>query len=270
MTPPESQPQTGFQFDPGLPIRFNPDSMDFQYGPGLFGPRPEYRRLDDIRPSLRDPNSSGPDTVYAIVMDVGRLNDLDELKKRMLLFGVVMYAGGRLGDEPVRSQGHVHAISPHSGWSAPELFEIWEGRAIVYGQEKSGDDPGRCVAIEAGPGDQVVMPPAWSHFVANADPDSILVFGAWCDRQYGFDYTQMRAHHGLAWFPLLDTSGQISWKANPNYRPSRLLCRTARAYPELGLSTRTAIYDHLKRDPESIQWVSQPDRLKHLWPQFEP
>ena len=139
-------------FDPGLQIRFDKTSMDFRYGHGLFGPRPEYRRLDDIRGSLRDPKCAGPDTVYAIAMDVGRRNDVNELKKRMLLFGIVMYAGGRLGDEPVRSQGHVHAISPHSGWRAPELFEIWEGRAIVYGQEKSGDDPGRCIAVAASPG----------------------------------------------------------------------------------------------------------------------
>jgi glucose-6-phosphate isomerase, archaeal len=271
MTLPESpQRSTKFQFDPGLPIRFDRSSMDFQYGPGLFGPRPEYRRLVDIRPSLRDPNSSGPDPVYAIAMDVGWVDDLDELKTRMLLFGVVMYAGGRLGDEPVRSQGHFHAISPHSGWSAPELFEIWEGRAIIYGQERSGDDPGRCVAIEAGPGDKVVMPPAWSHFVVNADLDSKLIFGAWCDRQYGFEYTQMRAHHGLAWFPLIDAAGQFRWKANPNYLTSTLQSRPARAYPEFGLSPATPIYEHLRRDPESIQWVSDPARLKHLWPYFEP
>jgi glucose-6-phosphate isomerase len=160
---------SGSRFDPGLPIRFDTSSMDFRYGNGLFGPRTEYRRLDAIRGSLRDPNCTGPDPVYAIAMDVGRVGDLDELHKRMLLFGVVMYAGGKLGDEPVRSQGHIHAISPHSGWRAPELFEIWEGRAIVYGQENSGDDPGRCIAIEAGRRDKVVIPPGWAHFVVNAD-----------------------------------------------------------------------------------------------------
>src|SRR5439155_84481 len=119
------------------------------------------------------------------------------------LFGIVMYAKGSLGDGPVQSQGHVHAVSPHCGWSTPELFEIWEGRAIVYGQENSEDNPGRCVAIEAEPGDRVVMPPRWAHFVANADSQSVLIFGAWCDRQYGFDYAQVRAHGGLAWFPLM-------------------------------------------------------------------
>ena len=244
--------------------------MNFGYGDGLFGPTVEYRRLDAIRGSLRNPNCYGPDPVYAIAMDVGRVGDLDELKRRMLLFGVVMYADGRLGDEPVRSQGHVHSISPHSGWRAPELFEIWQGSAIVYGQEKSTDDPGRCVAIEARPGDKVVIPPDWAHFVANADPNSKLIFGAWCDREYGFDYTQMRAHCGLAWFPLIDRNGGIEWEANPNYTASKVQLRKARAYPELGLSAEIPIYTHLDSAPDAIQWVSDPARFSELWPHFEP
>jgi glucose-6-phosphate isomerase len=270
MLPDTSRKRLERRFDPGLPIAFDRSCMDFHYGDGVFGPQPEYRRLDAIRSSLRNPKCSGPDPVYSIVMDVGRSQDREELKRRMLLFGIVMYAAGRLGDEPVRSQGHVHTVSPHSGWSAPELFEIWEGRAIVYGQEKSGDDPGQCIVVEAGPGDKVVMPPAWAHFVANADPHSTLIFAAWCDRQYGFDYTQMRAHHGLAWFPLIDADGDIIWEANPNYSASKLRRRRARAYPELGLPLDIPIYENLRRDPERIQWVSDPARLNAIWSSFEP
>jgi glucose-6-phosphate isomerase, archaeal len=254
----------------GLDVRFLRDTLDFQYGPGIFGPRPEYRSLDSIRPALRDPDSSGPDPVYAIAMDVGRVEDRAELSRRMLLFGIVMYASGRLGDGPVRSQGHVHAISPHSGWSPPELFEIWEGRAIIYGQEKSGDDPGRCIAVEATPGERAVMPPGWAHYVVNADSDSKLIFGAWCDRQYGFDYTQMRAHHGLAWFPVLAEHGEIRWKANPTYSASNLTSRRARTYPELDISSDLPIYEQFHRAPESVQWISDPDRFSGLWQQFEP
>jgi glucose-6-phosphate isomerase, archaeal len=257
-------------FDSGLDIRFAKDNQDFHYGPGTFGPSPEYRSLDSIRQSLRDGNSRGPDPVYAIAMDVGRIEDQGELNRRMLLFGIVAYAQGSLGDEPVRSQGHVHTIAPHCGWSTPELFEIWEGRAIVYGQEKSGDDPGRCVAVYAGPGDKVVIPPGWAHYVVNADTNSILVFGAWCDRQYGFDYRQMRAHHGLAWFPLVGRQGEISWERNPNYLLSELAFKEAREYPELDVPSATPIYECFRRAPESVQWVSDPARFAELWPRFEP
>lgn len=258
------------KFDPGLDIQHLKNTLDFRYGAGVFGPRPEYRSLDSIRQSLRDPNSAGPDPVYAIAMDVGRAEDREELHRRMLLFGVVMYASGRLGEGPVRSQGHVHAVSPHCGWSTPELFEIWDGHAVIYGQEKSGDAPGRCIAVKAGPGERVVMPPSWAHYVVNAERNSELIFGAWCDRQYGFDYTQMRAHHGLAWFPAVTDGGEINWDANPNYSKSRLEVRDARTYPELGLEETVPIYALLRREPEAVQWVSDPARFQKLWQAFEP
>jgi glucose-6-phosphate isomerase len=257
-------------FDPKLGVRADRHHLTFSYDSGVFGPKPEFRRLDDIRGSLRDPQCSGPDPVYSIVMDVGREEDRLELKRRMLLFGVVAYASGRLGDEPVRSQGHIHAIAPHCGWSTPELFEIWEGRAIVYAQQFATDDPGKCIAVSVGVGEKVVVPPGWAHFVINADSQRRMVFGAWCDRQYGFIYDEVRAHHGLAWFPVLDGRGEIRWEANPHYRPSALLQRNARAYPELGLNPHLPIYEQFKQNPDAVQWVSEPTIAELLWTDFEP
>jgi len=257
-------------FETGLDVRWNELARTFDYGCGVFGPKPEYRRLDAIRTSLRDPDCEGPDPVYSIVMDVGREEHLDELRKRMLLFGVVAYAAGRLGLEPVRSQGHVHAISAHSGWSAPELFEIWEGRAIVYAQQYADDTPGICVAVEAGPGDHVVVPPGWAHCVINADPNSSMIFAACCDREYGFVYDKVRSHGGLAWFPVLDKQSKINWQPNPRYKRSVLSQHAARAYPELNLIGSMPIYQEFSRDPDSMQWVSDPSRYADLWPSFMP
>lgn len=256
-------------FNSGLQVQLRENDLSFEYGPGVVGPQAEMRRLKDIRPSLRDPECSGPDPVYGIAMDVAQSEDLEELRRRYLLFGVVAYASGRLGDEPVRSQGHIHAAAPHSGWSTPELFEIWEGRAIIYAQEFAEDDPGRCIAIEAGPGDQVVAPPNWAHCIINADEKRRMVFGALCERQYGFVYEGVRAHGGLAWFPLLGKNG-IEWQANPRYRSSQLLVREPRSYPELGLDRDTPIYRQYQQNPDAVQWVSEPARLASLWPAFEP
>jgi glucose-6-phosphate isomerase len=277
------------KFDPKLGVHSHADDLTFSYDEGVFGPQPEFRRLDQIRPSLRDPSCDGPDPVYSIVMDVGRREHKDELARRMLLFGVVVYAAGQLGEEPVRSQGHIHSVAPHCGWSTPELFEIWQGRAIIYAQERADDDPGRCFAVTAGPGDKVVVPPGWAHAVINADPKARMMFGAWCDRQYGFVYDAIRAHHGLAWFPIfdrqnsdrqsldrqtLDGQQKIHWEPNPSYRSrdSRskdLSIRGPRAYPELGLDPSTPIYEQFANDPDGVQWVSEPARAASAWANFE-
>jgi glucose-6-phosphate isomerase len=257
-------------FDPGLDVRVLREPMGFAYGPGVFGPVPEVRSLDAIRKSLRDPGCDGPDPVYAIAMDVGREEHRAGLVRRSLLFGVVTYAMGRLGEEPVRSQGHVHRVAPHSGWSPPELYEVWSGRAIVLMQERAARDPGRCFAIEAGPGEVVVVPPGWAHATVSADPEVPMTFGAWCDREYGFEYAEVRARGGLAFFPRLTARGRIAWSHNPSYAPRDLVARRARAYPELGLVAGEPIYRTFARLPEAVQWVSDPARLAHLWRGFEP
>lgn len=254
----------------GLDLSIDPVSMDFAYGPGVRGPRPEFRTLDAIRPSLMDPQCTGPSPVYSIAMDVFSEEDKADLDKRYLLYGVVAYAAGQLGKEPVRSQGHVHAIAPHSGWSPPELFEIWEGRAIIYAQQRTTDDPGKCIAVTAGPGEKVVVPPGWAHAVINADTKERMIFGAWCDRQYGFDYTGVRAHAGLAYFPVVKADGGFDWKANERYRVTGLEERGCREYPELSLDPVEPIYMQYRKNPESVEWVAQPQRFAELWPNFVP
>src|SRR5262249_11557703 len=252
-------------FDFGLDIKILSNPPGFKYGEGVFGPEPEFRGLDSIRPSLRNPSCDGPDPVYAIAMDVGRKEHRPELERRMLLFGMVTYAAGTLGNEPVRSQGHIHRISDHSGWSPPELYEIWEGRALVYMQELVCDDPGRCLAIEARPGDVVIVPPGWAHLTISADPHQPLSFGAWWDREYGYLYDEVRARGGLAWHAILNDERRIEWRPNPRYQTRQIEVRPPRFYGELGLKTRHPIYRLFEREPDLIQWVSNPGLLAKTW-----
>ena len=254
----------------GLPITATDAPLNWRYGAGMFGPPPELRRLDAIRASLLDPRCDGPDPVYAIVMDIGLDAHREDLRARHLLFGAVAYAAGRLGSEPVRSQGHVHRKSPRNGWSTPELYEIWRGRACILMQETDRDDPGRCFAITAGPGEVVIVPPGWAHATISADPARPLVFGAWCDRAYGFVYDGVRGHGGLAHFPLLDAAGELRWTPNPRYETRPLECRAPRAYPEFGLEPGVPIYEQYARAPSCFDWVPNPETKAALWENFIP
>jgi glucose-6-phosphate isomerase len=258
-------------FDPGFDIQPIQSPPGFHYGPGSFGPPVENRGLDSIRRSLLDPGCTGPDPVYTIAMDVGRERDRADLLQRHLLFGVVMYAQGTLGREPVRSQGHVHKASPRNGWSTPEVYEIWEGRAIILMQESDDDDPGRCFAVEAGRGDVVIVPPGWAHATISADRRRPLIFGAWCDRDYGFIYDGVRAHGGLAWFPLLgELDEAMSWRPNASYKERKLTVKRPDPYRQLGLDRGVPIYEQYIADPDRFLFVPEPHRCSAAWEQFVP
>ena len=60
------------RFDPGMGVVPVREPLGFRYESGTFGPQPQTRSLDAIRPSLRNPKCAGPNPVYAIVMDIGR------------------------------------------------------------------------------------------------------------------------------------------------------------------------------------------------------
>ena len=257
-------------FNPGLDITPTEHPMGFAYGPGVFGPQIENRRLKDISKSLMDPDCAGPEIVYAIAMDVGKEIHKELLRSMHLLYGVVTYAAGKLGTEPIRSQGHIHKISPYSHWSTPEVYEIWSGEAIIYMQEFAEDNPGRCFAVYAGPGDVVIVPPYWVHATISANPTHPLTFGAWCDREYGFVYDGVRKHNGIAWYPVFDEQNKIRWMVNPSYQTTELTCKSPSGYDMFGIEKGKSIYQLFEEDPDTFLFVPSPQLKAEQWKEFVP
>lgn len=257
------------EFNPGFEIKATRSPLGFQYGENVFGPSPEVRRLADIRASLADPAAQGPEELYGIVMDVGREEDRAAMMKRNLLFGAVTYAAGLVGREPVRSQGHIHAVSLSCGSSTPEVYEIWEGEAVIYMQPGGGDNPGRCYAVHAGPGQVVIVPPGWVHATVNGDVTRPMTFGAWCVRDYGFEYKEVRAHGGIAYFPVMKEE-RLCWEANPAYAGGELIVKRARGYGDFGLTPGEPVYSQFAKEPDCFLFVARPMDYPELWKGYEP
>ncbi|MEP7107012.1 MAG: glucose-6-phosphate isomerase family protein [Ferruginibacter sp.] len=258
------------KYYPGFDIQPTTRPIGFNYGTNVFGPPVENRSLEAIRKSLRDPDCEGPDPVYSIAMDIGKKEHFPILENQHLLYGAVTYAAGKLGDEPVRSQGHIHKVSALSGCSTPEVYEIWSGKAIIYMQETADDNPGRCFAVMALPGEVVIVAPGWAHATISADPAQPLTFGAWCDREYGFEYGKVRQHKGLAWFPLISITGDIVWQRNMNYQKSELILKSPESYSQFEIEQGIPIYTQFEKKPGRFLFVPQPKLVKDLWINFIP
>lgn len=257
------------QFYSGFDILINMKEMNYVYGSDIFGPEVEKRSLDSIRMSLLDKNCKGPNVVYKIAMDVGKLKDKDDLINRNLLYGTVIYSTGALGIEPIRSQGHIHAVSKSCGLSTPEVYEIWNGKAYIYMQENAKDNCGKCYAIEGNPGDVIIVPPGWAHSTISADTNIPLVFGAWCVRDYGFDYKDVREHNGLAYYPIVKDN-KIEWLKNPLYNSSDLIVKKPRKYIEFKIDDSIPIYTQYEMDNERFTFVTKPQSAKDIWVNFIP
>ncbi|MEG1504415.1 MAG: glucose-6-phosphate isomerase family protein [Enterococcus sp.] len=258
-------------FETGLGIHFDEQMCEFIYPSNVFGPpHVEKRYLKDIIHSLADSKATGPKIVYSIAMDIGLGNDRIDLLERELLFGTVAYAAGSIGEEPVKSQGHIHSISKTCQMSTPEVYEIWSGEAIIYMQEKATNDPGRCYAVQAKAGEVIIVPPAWAHCTINASKTEKMVFGAWCVRDFGFEYDAVRAHKGLAFYPKFDARDKIVWEKNPNYQSNKLVEKSPREYTEFRLDSKLSIYQQYKQDKSKFDFVVRPDLCKEKWENYVP
>lgn len=258
------------EFNPGFSITACENPLGFHYGEETFGPSVESRSLHAIRASLIDPHCNGPEIVYAIAMDVGCLCDRQAIVDRNLLYGAVTYAKGTLGNEPVRSQGHIHAVSKSCNSSTCEVYEIWQGNACIYMQECAQDDAGRCFAVLAQPGEIVIVPPGWAHCTVSADPSQNMSFGAWCVRDFGFTYDGVRAHKGLAWMPTVDRGG-LTFTPNPHYRTAgTCVIKSPRIYSEFAFDYSLPIYMQFKERPERFDFVCKPQLAKEQWVAFVP
>lgn len=254
---------TGFKIEADIP------NLEFRYGEDVYEPVSEKRKLDDIRKSLSDSEVKGPEYVYAVAMDVAKKKHRQDLIQRNLLYGAMIFCKGCVGEEPVRSQGHIHAISKTCNDSTCEVYEIWSGEAYIYMQESAKDNPGRCFAVHAKAGDVVIVPPSWAHATINADPSQEMLFGAWCVRDYGFDYDDVRAHGGVAYFPKVEDN-QIVFVQNPAYQSEGIVIKEAREYPEFGILKGVPIYTQYENNPDLFRFVSDPSVVSSLWEHYQP
>ena len=258
------------EYNPGFNIDVDTNNMEFIYGKDVFGPTSEKRKLEDVRQTLKDYNSKGPEILYSIAMDTGKEAHIKDLQKRNLLYGMCIYASGQIGEEPIRSQGHIHAISPSCNYSTPEMYEILQGEAYIFMQKGANSETKEAYAILCKARDKILVPPGYAHYTVNANPHEPMVFGAWCVRDYGFDYRDVRKMGGLSYFPIINEKEEITFEPNETYGKTKLIIKEPREYIEFNVKKDIPIYEQYEIEPARFDFVTEPQRYMELWEEFTP
>ena len=88
-------------------------------------------------------------------------------------------------------------------------------------------------------------------------------------RDFGFDYAEVRAHQGVAWFPVVE-GNQIKFIANENYKKSELIIKEPRIYEEFQIEKGIPIYQQFVDNPDKFLFVSRPQIAMEIWENFIP
>ena len=242
----------------GFPVDLDPRALTLTFGPGIATAPVTVRRLDEVRPFLRDPQATGPDHLYTIYMDIRVPESVAARQSLGLGYGAVVTNHGSLGGEALRSQGHVHSAPEATGVAYSEIYEFWHGRGLVYMQDRATPDVEDVIVIEAGPGDKVVIPPGWAHATVNVG-DGPMAFGAVYALEAQLLYEPLRKLQGTAHYVLAD--GTL--EPNPRYRsvpPARR--KLPHEIPEHGIGHGRPA---LSGEPGLLELVSRPERYPAVW-----
>ena len=248
----------------GMPLELDEEQLFLQFGQGMLAPRPERRKVDDVRSMLEDPHAQGPDPLYTVYMGIGREEERGRIDAQGLIYGSVLYNTGTIGQERLRGQGHIHSLKAGTPYRYSEVFEFWTGSGWVYLQRESAPVVTRAFLVPFEPGDHLVVPFGWVHIVIS-DGREVVTFGAWAARDNTLEYTDLHALGGPAHFVRADGSVVV----NPRYTSvPEVTYLPLSALPDLAIPHDYPIYTSWQERPELFDFIANPEQLGDVWSQM--
>ncbi len=255
----------------GLPLCFDPDTLELQFSENLPSVEDGQRTLEAIRPVLLDSNATGPQILYRMYRDVAWPEHRPVIEKYHLRYDISVFSADRLGPEFLKSSGHYHPLVPGSNVSYPELYEILHGR-VIYLLQKADDitkGPNDIVIedvliVEAQAGQKVLMPPNYGHITINPGPE-VLVTSNWVCSDFSSYYESVEAARGGAYYCVADDQGQPSFVPNKEYAavpPYRRM--KAKDVPEWGLVTGQPAYTAFVEGPDRFDFLARPQEYPNM------
>jgi glucose-6-phosphate isomerase len=166
----------------GLPLSLDPATGQLAGNAGdLVWEGPGERRFGDLRAVVAVPDAIdeiADQVAYLTYRDV-RLAAETRLAASGLRYDVTVTLPGTVRGEFTKTAGHYHALDAN-GVSWPEIYDVLYGSAVFVLQRAVGDPSGdpeidRAVAIVAGPGDRLVIPPDYGHVTVNVGSTPLVV-----------------------------------------------------------------------------------------------
>lgn len=248
----------------GLPLGLTA-AGEITFGPGLDPIVPGVRKLRDVRDVLMNPDADGPDELYTMYRNVALAEHRERLAAARLRYDVTVIRPGTIGREYVKTAGHYHPLAPASTVTYPEIYEVAAGQALFLLQraEPPYTAVTDVVAVEAGPGERLLVPPGYGHITINIGSDWLVLTNL-VEATFGSVYEPVQAMQGGAYYVVAaGGAGEgAEFVANPRYADNApLRQRRSAEWPELGIAAGKPLYRDAAEQPERFRYLVEPGQL---------
>jgi len=217
----------------GIEIFLSRDTNEILFGDGLKVVKPDIRKVSDANEYYIDTSSSNSDNpLYYMYRGVSLTEDITKLTKANLRYDITLLQPGTIGNEYIKTIGHVHPISNLSIQknTFTEVYSVLYGNAVYVLQKFSKEtlnDPGApliqeiedLILIEAKAGDTIYIPSHYGHVTVNIGPEPLVMANALYSHFQSI-YEPYKVLKGAAAYVLKDDEKPYKIIKNENYHYS--------------------------------------------------
>jgi glucose-6-phosphate isomerase len=241
----------------GLPLKLSAEGK-LIFGPGLKKIEADIRTLAQMRDVLLDKSAAiQPPQLYYMYRGICLEVDEEKIKRENLRYDVTVIRAGSLGNEFVKTFGHYHPAG------FPEIYEVLAGQAICLLQRPQADNPRRileCLALAAGPGSKILLPPGFGHLLINPSQSEFLVTANWISTRFSSQYSEYRNAGGGAYFFIKDdTKSEFIPNKYFESLPPLKKARAAWEIKEFNLNVGKPLYESIN-EPLNLDFLNHPDK----------
>lgn len=253
----------------GIEIFLSEDTNEILFGEGLKLVKPDLRKITDVNDYYIDTSTSNNDNpLYYMYRGVSLTEDIAKLNKANLRYDITVLQPGTIGDEFIKTIGHVHPISNLSikNNTFTEIYSVLYGSTIYILQKFSSNtvnnprDPSNkkiedLMLIVAQAGDCIYIPSHYGHVTVNIS-NNPLVMANVLYSNFKSIYEPYKILKGAASYILKDDEKPYKIKKNENYNYSfDYKLSNAKNLDNFSLNYEKPLYLQLIEDMDSFKFL---------------
>ncbi len=215
-------------------------------------PIPGIRHFSDAKRYYTYGTAPNAQILYRIYRDVCFEEHREMIAGHDLRYDIVSMSPGKIGGEFIKTNGHYHPKADDDE-PYPEIYEVLHGSTVLLLQDEHVAD---AIAIEAGVGAQILIPPGYGHITINPT-DDYLVFCNVISSNFTSVYNMIEKRNGGVYY-FIEDKGEKKWIKNPDYTKYPKLKHIEPGQMPIIVGLRGPLYTNLIEDPYRFACLNNP------------